>query len=589
MADTVGDFLVKRLSQWGIKRVFGYPGDGINGILAAFGRAPDALEFVQVRHEEEAAFMAGGHAKFTGEVGICLATSGPGAIHLLNGLYDAKLDHTPVVAIVGQATRASLGGHFQQEVDLPALFKDVAGQYVQLCTAPEQARHLIDRAIRIARAERCVTAIIFPNDVQEAEAVPEPAHVHGTLHTGIDFTQPDIMPKPADLQRAADILNAGEKVALLIGAGAASAMREVVDVAELLRAGVAKALLGKAVLSDDLPFCTGQIGLLGTKASWTLMKECDTLLMVGSTFPYGEFLPKEGQAKCVQIDLDPKMLSLRYPADVALVGDAALTLRALKPLLHAKSNGKWRDTIERASRDWWLEEGKRAHLEADPVNPELVYWEMSERLSDDSLIAVDTGMSTTWFARALKVRHGMKVAVSGTLATMGPAISFAAAAKFAFPYRPALALVGDGAMQMLGINAMITVAKYWKRWPDPRFIVVVLNNGDLNMVSWELRALGGSPKLPQTQDVPPFDYAAYAELLGFAGVRIARPADVQPGLDQAFAARRPVLIDVHADADVVALPPHATFEQTRNLFEALAKGDPDRGPVLRQLLKQLAL
>ena len=589
MADTVGDFLVKRLTQWGVRRVFGYPGDGINGILTAFGRAPDAIEFVQVRHEEEAAFMAGGHAKFTGGVGVCLATSGPGAIHLLNGLYDAKLDHQPVVALVGQAVRASLGGHFQQEVDLAALFKDVAGQYVQVCTAPAQARHLIDRAMRIAQSERCVTAVIFPNDVQEAEAVVEPPHAHGAMHSGVDFTQPDVVPKPTDLQRAAEILNAGDKVAILVGRGATNAMREVLDVAELLRAGIAKALLGKAVLSDDLPFCTGQIGLLGTKASWTLMKECDTLLMVGSTFPYGEYLPKEGQARCVQIDLDPKMLSLHYPADVALVGDSALTLRALQPLLKRKSNGKWRDTIERASRDWWLETEKRAHLEADPINPERVYWEMSKHLSDDSLIAVDTGMSTTYFARALKVRQGMKVAISGTLATMGPAVSFAAAAKFAFPQRPALALVGDGAMQMLGINALITVAKYWKRWADPRFVVVVLNNGDLNMVSWELRALGGSPKLPQTQDLPPFDYAGYAGLLGFTGIRITRAADVQAGLEQAFASRRPVLVDVHADPDVVALPPHATFEQTKNLFEALAKGDPDRGPVLRQLLKQLTL
>ena len=589
MADTVGDFLVKRLTQWGVRRVFGYPGDGINGILTAFGRAPDAIEFVQVRHEEEAAFMAGGHAKFTGGVGVCLATSGPGAIHLLNGLYDAKLDHQPVVALVGQAVRASLGGHFQQEVDLAALFKDVAGQYVQVCTAPAQARHLIDRAMRIAQSERCVTAVIFPNDVQEAEAVVEPPHAHGAMHSGVDFTQPDVVPKPTDLQRAAEILNAGDKVAILVGRGATNAMREVLDVAELLRAGIAKALLGKAVVSDDLPFCTGQIGLLGTKASWTLMKECDTLLMVGSTFPYGEYLPKEGQARCVQIDLDPKMLSLRYPADVALVGDSALTLRALQPLLKRKSNGKWRDTIERASRDWWLETEKRAHLEADPINPERVYWEMSKHLSDDSLIAVDTGMSTTYFARALKVRQGMKVAISGTLATMGPAVSFAAAAKFAFPQRPALALVGDGAMQMLGINALITVAKYWKRWADPRFVVVVLNNGDLNMVSWELRALGGSPKLPQTQDLPPFDYAGYAGMLGFTGIRITRAADVQAGLEQAFASRRPVLVDVHADPDVVALPPHATFEQTKNLFEALAKGDPDRGPVLRQLLKQLTL
>jgi pyruvate dehydrogenase (quinone) len=338
MADTVGDFILKRLQAWGIKRVFGYPGDGINGIVSALGRT-EGLEFVQVRHEEEAAFMAGGHAKFTGEVGVCLATSGPGAIHLLNGLYDARLDHQPVVAIVGQAARAALGGHFQQEVDLASLFKDVAGQYVQLCTAPEQARHLIDRAIRIARSQRCVTAVIFPNDVQEAKAVAEPPQAHGTMHSGIDFTQPDVVPKPRDLQRAAEILNAGEKVALLVGAGAGRAMREVIDVAETLRAGVAKALLGKAVLPDDLSFCTGQIGLLGTKASWTLMQGCDTLLMIGSTFPYSEFLPKEGQARCVQIDIDPTMLSLRYPADVALVGDAASTLRALQPLLRAKSNG----------------------------------------------------------------------------------------------------------------------------------------------------------------------------------------------------------------------------------------------------------
>ena len=585
MAETVGDFLLKRLQQWGIKRVFGYPGDGINGIVSALGRT-EAIEFVQVRHEEEAAFMACGHAKFAGEVGVCLATSGPGAIHLLNGLYDAKLDHQPVVAIVGQAARAALGGHFQQEVDLASLFKDVAGQYVQLCTAPEQARHLIDRALRIARSERCVTAVILPNDVQEAEAVAEPPHAHGAMHSGVDFTQPDVQPKPADLQRAADILNSGEKVALLVGAGAAGAMRELIDVAETLRAGIAKALLGKAVLADDLPFCTGQIGLLGTKASWTLMQGCDTLLMIGTTFPYGEFLPKEGQARCVQIDIDPKMLSLRYPADVALVGDSALTLRALKPLLRPKSNGKWRDTIERASRDSWREEDERAHLKADPLNPELIYWEMSDRLPDDSMIAVDTGMSTTFFARALRARHGMKIAISGTLATMGPAIPYAAAGKFAFPERPAFALVGDGAMQMLGINALITVAKYWKRWVDPRFVVVVLNNGDLNMVSWELRALGGSPKLPQTQDLPPFDYAAYAEMLGIGGVRIDSAADVQPALERALAARHPVLLDVHADPAVLALPPHATFEQTKKLFEALAKGDPDRGPIMRQLLRE---
>ncbi len=592
MARTVGDFLFERLHQWGVKRVFGYPGDGINGIVAALGRAgeraDDAIEFVQVRHEEEAAFMACGHAKFTGEVGVCLATSGPGAIHLLNGLYDAKLDHQPVVAIVGQSVRSALGGHFQQEVDLASLFKDVAGEFVQICTSPEQARHLIDRALRIAKAQRCVTAIIFPNDVQEAPAIDAPAHMHGTIHSGVDFTRPQVMPAEKDLQRAADILNEGEKIAILVGAGAAGAAAEVQEVAERLHAGVAKALLGKAVLPDDLPFVTGQIGLLGTKASYALMNECDTLLMIGSTFPYSEFLPREGQARGVQIDIDPRMLSLRYPMEAALEGDAVLTLRGLLPRLKSRANGPWRQTVERNARDWWEEEGERAHLPADPLNPELFYWELSSRLPDHAIVAVDTGMSTTFFARALRLRSGMRMAVSGTLATMGPAISYATAAKFAYPRRPAFALVGDGAMQMMGINALITAAKYWRQWEDPRLIVAVLNNGDLNMVSWELRALGGSPKVPETQDVPNFDYAGYAELLGLTGLRIAGPDDVVPVLERALAARMPVVIDVRADPNVIALPPHTTFEQTKKFFEALAKGDVDRMAILRQIYQQVS-
>jgi pyruvate dehydrogenase (quinone) len=588
MAKTVGDQLFERLRQWGVRRVFGYPGDGINGILAALGRVIDEVEFVQVRHEEEAAFLAGGHAKFTGEVGVCLATSGPGAIHLLNGLYDAKLDHQPVVAIVGQTARPALGGHYQQEVDLASLFKDVAGDYVQLCTAPEQARHLIDRAMRIAKAGRCVTALIFPNDVQEAEAVETPAHEHATIHSGIDFARPRTVPAETDLVRAADILNKGERVAILIGAGAADAAREVIEVAGRLGAGVAKALLGKTILPDDLPYVTGQIGLLGSKASYTLMKECDTLLMVGSTFPYSEYLPKEGQAKAVQIDLDPRMLSLRYPMDVALVGDAAPTLQALLPRLRPRSDRAWRDKIEAATREWWEEEGERAHSPADPLNPELLFWELSSRMPDDSMVAVDTGMSTTFFARAIKARPSMSMAVSGTLATMGPAISFATAAKFAMPERPAFALVGDGAMQMLGLNSLITVAKYWKKWRDPRFIVSVLNNGDLNMVTWELRAMGGVPKIPETQDVPDFDYVAYARLLGLDGYRIEKPADVVPALEQALAARAPVVLDVVADPNVVALPPHTTLEQSKKFFAALAKGDPDRAAILKQLYRQLA-
>ena len=588
MAKTVGDFLLDRLQQWGVTRLFGYPGDGINGILSALGRMNrNPLDFIQVRHEEEAAFMACGHAKFTGEVGVCLATSGPGAIHLLNGLYDAKLDHQPVVAIVGQQMRTALGGHYQQEVDLAALMKDVA-TFVQTCTAPAQARHLVDRAMRMAKGRRGVAVLIFPNDVQEANAV-EPMHAHGTVHSGTGFSRPHVVPAEEDLERAADVLNRGERVAMLIGAGAADAAEEVVAVAERLQAGIAKALLGKAVLPDGLPFVTGQIGLLGTKASYELMQSCDTLLMVGSSFPYSEYLPKEGAARGVQIDIDPAMLSLRYPMEIPLVGDAALTLRALLPRLRERSRGAWRDKIERAVSDWWAEEEKRAHLSAQPLNPELFFWELSDRLPDEALIAVDTGMSTTFFARAIRVRRRMQIAVSGTLATMGPAISYATAAKLAFPQRPAFALVGDGAMQMLGLNALITAAKYWRRWEDPRFVIAVLNNHDLNMVSWELRGLGGSPKLTSTQDVPEFDYAAFAEMLGLVGQRIDRPDDIGSAIDAALMADRPVLIDVRADPNVVALPPHATFEQTTKFFAALAKGDPDRDAVLKQLVRHLAL
>jgi pyruvate dehydrogenase (quinone) len=587
MAKTVGDFLFERLSLWGVKRIFGYPGDGINGIVTALGRAGDSIDFVQVRHEEEAAFMASAHAKLTGEVGVCLATSGPGAIHLLNGLYDAKLDRKPVVAIVGQQARSAMGGHFQQEVDLVSLFKDVASDYVQVCTTPVQARHLIDRAIRIAKSQRTVTAIIFPNDVQEAAAA-EPGDAHGTIHTGADYSQPRVLPSESDLHRAAEILNAGKRVAMLIGSGAWNAPDEVLAVADRLQCGFAKALLGKAVLPDDIPYSTGQIGLLGTHASWKLMRECDTFLMIGTTFPYSEFLPKEGQAKAVQIDIDPTMLSLRYPADVALVGDAGETLKALLPMLEQKQDKSWRETIEKNVRQMWEDEEAKAKLSANPLNPELPFWEFSKVIPNDAVIAADTGMSTTFFARAVRLRRGMKTVVSGTLATMGPAVSFAIAAKFAFPDRPAIAFVGDGAMQMLGSNGLVTAAKYYKNWSDPRLIVVVLNNRDLNMVSWELRALGGSPKVAKTQDLPDLDYAAHAELLGLRGFTMAKPSDVADVWRQALASDRPVVIDAKVDPDVVALPPHATLEQTKNFFMALAKGDEDRAGIIGQLSKQWA-
>ncbi|HWO56534.1 MAG TPA: thiamine pyrophosphate-requiring protein, partial [bacterium] len=413
MAQTVSDFLVQRLLDWGITRIYGYPGDGINGIMGALNRAGDRPEFVQVRHEEMAAFMACAHAKFTGDIGVCLATSGPGAIHLLNGLYDAQMDHQAVLAIVGQAHRSSMGGHFQQEVDLQTLFKDVAHEYVQTAMDAVQVRHLIDRAIRIAKAERTVTCIILPGDVQELEAVPHPPRKHGTIFSGIGYSDPRVIPAENDLRRAAEVLNAGERVAILVGSGALRAADEVAEIAEILGAGVAKALLGKAVLPDDLPYVTGSIGLLGTRPSWDMMMNCDTLLMIGSRFPYSEFLPPEGQARGVQIDRDGRMLSMRYPMEVNLTGDSAETLRALTPYLRRKTNRAWRQAIEESIAEWWRVLEARAMAPANPLNPQRVFWELSPRLPENCMIACDTGTVTNWYARDIKIRRGMLASVSG--------------------------------------------------------------------------------------------------------------------------------------------------------------------------------
>jgi pyruvate dehydrogenase (quinone) len=586
MAQKAAEFLLKRLVAWGVRRVYAYPGDGINGILGAFHHVPE-LRFIQVRHEEMAAFMACAHAKFTGEVGVCLATSGPGAIHLLNGLYDAKMDHQPVVAIVGQAARASMGGHYQQEVDLQSLFKDVAGEYVHTAMAPVQIRHLVDRAVRIARAERTVTCVIIPKDVQEMDAVEEPSHSHGTVHSGIGYSAPRVVPRDEDLRRAADVLNAGKRVAMLVGQGALGAGPEVTRVADLLGCCVAKALLGKAALPDDLPWVTGAIGLLGTKPSWDMMANCDTLLMVGSSFPYSEFLPEEGQARGVQIDLDGRMLSIRYPMECNLVGDAAETLRALIPYLKLKSDRGWRSKLEESIADWWKVLEARAMNDADPLNPQRVYWELSPRLPDRCIVTADSGSSANWFARDLKIRQGMMASLSGTLATMGPGMPYAVAAKFAFPDRPVVALIGDGAMQMNGINVLITVSKYYKEWKDPRFVVLVLNNHDLNQVTWEMRVESGDPKLEASQDLPDFPYASYAESLGFYGFRVDRPDQVGRTWDRALRCDRPVLVEAVTDPEVPTLPPHITLKQAKALSSALLAGDPGARGIMRQAYRDM--
>jgi pyruvate dehydrogenase (quinone) len=585
MAEKVSDFMLKRLSEWGIKRIFGYPGDGILGIMEAFERHKGLFEFVQVRHEEMAAFMACAHAKFTGEVGVCMATSGPGAIHLLNGLYDAKMDHQPVVAIVGQSARPALGGSYQQEVDLQNLFKDVAGEYVQTCTDAVQMRHLVDRAVRIAIAERTVTCIIMPKDVQDLDAKEKPPHVHNSVHSGIGYSAPYIIPNKDDLQRAADILNAGKKVSMLVGAGAKHATDEITQVADLLGCGVAKALLGKEAVPDTLPFVTGGIGLLGTTPSWNMMMNCDTLLMVGSDFPYAEFLPKEGQARGIQIDIDGRMLGIRYPMELNLVGDSAQSLRALIPLLQRKKDRSWREKIESDVRDWWKVVEARAKERANPINPEYVAWELSSRLPDNCIVSADSGTSANWYGRTMKFRRGMRGSLSGSLASVGAAVPYAIAAKFAHPDRVSIAFTGDGAMQMNGLNELITVEKYWKNWSNPRIVFIVLNNRDLNQVTWELRIEGGDPKLPLTQDIPDFPYASFADSLGLKGIRVDKPEDVGPALDEALSSRRPVVLDVYTDPNVPTLPPHITFQQAKNFSTALLKGDPEEVPIIVESVK----
>ena len=587
MANTVSDFFWQRLSEWGIKRIFGYPGDGINGLMGALARAKDKIEFVQARHEELAAFMACAHAKFTGEIGVCLATSGPGAIHLLNGLYDAKTDHQPVLAIVGQQDRLALGGHYQQEVDLLSLYKDVAGDYVHMATEAAQVRQLIDRAVRIALAEKTVTCIIMPKDVQELDAVAAPPRRHGAILTGTGYEAPEVLPTQASLERAARVLNAGKKVAILAGAGALGATDEVIETADRLGAGVAKALLGKAALPDDLPFVTGAIGLLGTEPSDAMMRECDTLLLIGTRFPYVEFLPKEGQARGVQIDRDPKMVSMRYPTEVNLIGDSAAVLRKLLPLLEHKKDRSWRQQIEKNVKEWWKTLENRAMVAANPINPQRVFWELSPRLPENCIIACDTGSGTNWFARDLKIRRGMMASVSGSLATMGPGMPYAIAAKFAYPERPVLALVGDGALQMNGINALITVAKYWQQWRDPRFVVLALNNQDLNQVTWEMRAMSGDPKFDAAQDLPDLRYSRYAEEVGLKGIFVDNPDRVAAAWEEALAADRPVVLEAKTDPEVPPLPPHITLKQARAFASTLLTGDPRESSVIVQTAKEL--
>ncbi|WP_329467479.1 thiamine pyrophosphate-requiring protein [Streptomyces sp. NBC_01431] len=580
----VSDYVLQRLREWEVEHVFAYAGDGINGLLAAWGRADNKPQFIQARHEEMAAFEAVGYAKFSGKVGVCAATSGPGAIHLLNGLYDAKLDHVPVVAIVGQTNRSAMGGSYQQEVDLLSLYKDVAGDYCEMVTVPEQLPNVIDRAMRTAYAKRTVTAVIIPADVQELDYTP-PTHAFKMVPSSLGMAAYLPIPAESEITRAAELINAGEKVAILIGQGARGARAEVEQLAEVLGAGVAKALLGKDALPDDLPYVTGSIGLLGTRPSYELMQDCDTLLVIGSSFPYTQFMPDLDQARAVQIDIDPHMVGLRYPFEVNLVGDAGETLRRLLPQLKRKQHGKWRKKVEKDTARWWEVMERRAAVEAEPINPEYVVHTLDALLPDNVILAADSGSSANWYARHLRLRGGMRGSLSGTLATMGPGVPYVIGAKFAHPDRPCIALVGDGAMQMNGLAELITAAKYWQEWANPQLIVAVLNNQDLNQVTWEMRAMSGAPQFLPSQSLPDVPYADFARSIGLDGVRVEKPGEVEAAWRQALACDRPFVIDFRTDPAVPPIPPHASLDQIEAAAAAIVKGDSDRTGMIRQGLK----
>ena len=584
MSMKVSDHILERLRAWEVEHVFAYPGDGINGLLAAWGRADNKPQFVQARHEEMAAFEAVGYAKFSGKVGVCAATSGPGAIHLLNGLYDAKLDHVPVVAIVGQTNRSAMGGSYQQEIDLLSLYKDVASDFCEMVTVPEQLPNVLDRAMRTAMARRSVTAVIVPADVQELD-YSAPEHAFKMVPSSLGMSHYAPVPADPDIERAAEVLNSGEKVALLIGQGARGARQEVMEVADRLGAGVAKALLGKDALDDDLPYVTGSIGLLGTRPSYELMQDCDTLLVIGSSFPYTQFLPEFGQARAVQIDIDPHMVGMRYPFEVNLVGDARATLQRLLPHLRPAEDDTWRKTIEKNTARWWEVMERRAAVDAEPINPEYVAHALNGLLPENVILAADSGSAANWYARHLRLRGDMRGSLSGTLATMGPGVPYVIGAKFAHGDRPAIAFEGDGAMQMNGLAELITIAKYWEQWADPRLVVAVLNNQDLNQVTWEMRAMSGAPQFLPSQSLPDVAYADFARSVGLGGMRVEKPQDVQSAWETALASDRPFVLDFRTDPAVPPIPPHASFDQIEAAALSVLKGDSDRAGMVRQGFK----
>ncbi len=581
---TVADAIVDRLAKWGVERLYGYSGDGNNPLLGALGRATAAPRFVQARHEESAAFMAVGDAKYTGGVGVVTSTQGPGAIHLLNGLYDAKLDSVPVVALVAQQHRSVLGSDYQQEVDLQTLFHDVAAPFVQLVSSPEQIYLALDRAFRSALARKQPTVVILPHDVQDAPA-PELGQEHGHVVTAPLAARGVPRPLSEDLDAAVDVLAAGERIAILAGRGVAHARAEVQRLADHLGAALTTSLLGKPYVDERLPLSAGTMGHLGTDASAYAMEHCDTLLIVGSNDPWTEFYPAPGQARAVQIDIDPAVIANRYPVEVGLVGDARDTLEALLARLDARGATPWRKSVERSVQEWRDTARLRSEVAAPPLNPELMVREFGARLAPEVRLASDVGSCVYHYARQIRLPGSLQAHLSSTLASMGCGVPYGIAAKESDSERPVAVLAGDGAMQMLGNAELITVAQRWSTWVNPQFVVLVLQNRDLAEVSWEQREMGAQPRFVPSQRLPEFGYAEYAKLLGLHGIRVDAAEQLPAALDEAFTAERPVVVEAIVSQHVPLLPPFPGARQKLSPMREGLHAEGERGEEALRLLE----
>jgi len=586
----VSDFIIQRIREWGVTRVFAFPGDGIgefDGALGAAQREGDGLDYIRPTHEEICSLMATAHAKFTGEVGVCIATSSPGAFHMLNGLYDAKSDNQPVVAIVGQQAISSLGTFEQQEDNLERTMEDVA-VYVQTIVAPQQAQAVVDTAFRTALVRLGPAVIVLPHDVQGMD-MPKLKPANGVSRSSSAAPSISIVPPQAEIEKAAEIINAGNKVTFLVGHGSNGATDEVLRAAKLCGAGIITALRAKQVVPSDVAFHTQQLGLLGTRPSQHQMDDCDTLVLLGTNYPYSQFLPKTGQARAIQVDLKPEQMGLRYPTELNIWGDVKQTLLALIPHLQQKTDLSWQEGVAKGMVEWENEMQAQAMLTySDGVNPRRVYHELNQRLPAKAIVTCDAGSTADWYGHHIRLRDGMMGDLSGRLASMAAAMPYATAAKFAHSDRCVVCTIGDGAFQMLGMNELITVKKYLSKWDNPQFIVMVLHNNDLTQVSWEMRTEDANPVWPVSQDVESVDYAGWAELLGFKGIRVTSDDDVAAAWDAAFAHQGVTLIDAYTSKNVPPLPPKITMEFAKNTAKALLHGDPDEVDVVRDSAKAVA-